>query len=122
MARDYFYDLKTARETLPWLKTKIMEMEELGIRGEDAMTDYDLDSAESFTIEIHEILEELAKKKIILRDLSEVLVDFPAVINNMPSYLCWKGDEEDIAFWHYADEGLAGRKEITGEENILSYL
>jgi hypothetical protein len=48
------------------------------------------------------------------------LVDFPAVINDRPAYLCWKIDEEDIMYWHYAEEGFRGRKKITGKEEILS--
>lgn len=122
MPEDFFYDLDSARETLHWLKDKLAELGELGVKGENAMTQYDLDSAESYTERIHEILDEISAKKVIIRDLGEVLIDFPAVINNMPSYLCWTAEEEDVMYWHYADEGFAGRKPINGEENILSYL
>lgn len=122
MSRDIFFDLQSAEEILPWLKSKINEIDELGARGEEAMDQYDLDSAESYTIRIHEILSEIHEKGIMLRDLSDILIDFPAVINNMPAYLCWMPDENSISYWHYADEGFAGRKEISGEENILSYL
>ena len=65
---------------------------------------------------------EIHENGINLRDLREILIDFPAVINNMPAYLCWTPDEVEISHWHYADEGFAGRKDINGSENILSYL
>ncbi|AKA47929.1 hypothetical protein IX51_01190 [uncultured archaeon] len=122
MAKDFFFDLESAKEVLPWLKEKIARLEELGIRGRKAMEEYDIDSADTFTVEIQEILGQIHGKGIILRDLSEILVDFPAVINNMPSYLCWLPEEEGIEYWHYADEGFAGRKRISGNERILSYL
>ena len=122
MKKDYFFDLKAARETLPWLIARVNELENLGSKGEEAMENFDLDSAESYTLRIQEILAEIQERGIILRDLRQILIDFPAVINNMPAYLCWMPGESEISHWHYADEGFAGRKEITGNENILSYL
>lgn len=122
MPKDFFFDLQSAENILPWLKSRIHELDDLGARGEEAMEQYDLDSAEECTMRIHEILKEIHEKGILLRDLSETLIDFPAVINNMPAYLCWMPDEGDISHWHYADEGFAGRKRISGDDRILSYL
>ncbi len=122
MPDETFYDLKTARAALPWVKKNISKLKELGTKGKQSMSEYDLDSADSYTREIHSILDKINKKGIRIRDLEHPLIDFPVVINNIPAYLCWEPDEEDIHFWHYADEGFAGRKRITGEENILSYL
>ena len=44
------------------------------------------------------------------------------IINDMPAFLCWKGGEEDILYWHYFDEGFSGRKKISGKERILEPL
>lgn len=122
MAKDFFFDLSSARKVLPWLKGRISDLEFLGKEGEKAMDQLDLESADLYTIQIHEILHQIHDRGIIMRDLSEILVDFPAVINNIPSYLCWKPGEGDIMYWHYADEGFAGRKRFSGREEILSYL
>lgn len=43
------------------------------------------------------------------------LVDFPAMIDGREVYLCWKSDEDDIAYYHYIEEGFAGRKPIPEE-------
>ena len=40
------------------------------------------------------------------------LVDFPAVHRGREILLCWELGEEEVAFWHGADEGFAGRKPL----------
>lgn len=49
---------------------------------------------------------------ITLRDISTGLVDIPALANGRPIWLCWKLGEDDIAWWHELDTGLAGRKPL----------
>lgn len=49
---------------------------------------------------------------IALRDIGTGLVDFPALANGRPVWLCWKLGEEDIAWWHELDAGIAGRKPL----------
>ena len=40
------------------------------------------------------------------------LVDFPAIIDGQEVMLCWRTDEDDIKFYHDADDGYAERKPI----------
>ena len=49
---------------------------------------------------------------ITLRDIGTGLVDFPALANGRPIWLCWKLGEDDIAYWHELDTGIAGRKTL----------
>jgi len=49
---------------------------------------------------------------ITLRDIGAGLVDFPALANGRPIWLCWKLGEDDIAWWHELDTGIAGRKPL----------
>jgi hypothetical protein len=49
---------------------------------------------------------------ITLRDISSGLVDFPALANGRPIWLCWKLGEGDIAWWHELDAGVAGRRPL----------
>lgn len=122
MPTDPYFDLESARKALRWMVPKLTTMKELSIKGEKAMNQFDLDSADEYTKEIHKIFESIQKKGIIIRDKEATLFDFPAVINNIPAYLCWSVDEDELEFWHYADQGFDGRNRITGQENILSYL
>ena len=47
-----------------------------------------------------------------LRDIGTGLVDFPALVNGRPVWLCWKLGEDDIAYWHELDAGIAGRQPL----------
>ena len=49
---------------------------------------------------------------ITLRDIGTGLVDFPALANGRPIWLCWRLGEEDIAWWHELDSGIAGRRPL----------
>lgn len=46
---------------------------------------------------------------VILRDPATGLIDFAAVREAEPIYLCWRLGEERIAFWHPRDTGFMGR-------------
>lgn len=49
---------------------------------------------------------------ITLRDIGSGLVDFPALANGRPIWLCWKLGERDIAWWHELEAGVAGRRAL----------
>tara|TARA_R110002072_G_scaffold166412_2_gene319681 strand:+ start:387 stop:785 length:399 start_codon:yes stop_codon:yes gene_type:complete len=40
------------------------------------------------------------------------LVDFPGQIDGDLVHLCWRSDEESVAFYHLPEAGFAGRKAI----------
>lgn len=122
MVNQPYFDLSSAKKLLAWLKPKLFEIQELSLKGQKAMDEYDLDSAEAYTLQIHDIIEKIQQKGMIIRDEEATLIDFPSVINDIPAYFCWKKGENGLSFWHYADEGFAGRRRITTEDIILSYL
>jgi len=49
---------------------------------------------------------------IVLRDPRQGLVDFPSIRDGAEVYLCWRLDEDDLAWWHLPEEGFAGRKPL----------
>lgn len=122
MQNEPYFDLHTARTALEWLKRKLKELMSLTKDERSAMEVYDLDTADSLERKMQDVLQEIRDKGIIFRDPSSDLFDFPCMINDMPAYFCWKSNEPEIEYWHYVDEGFAGRKKITGNENIMSYL
>lgn len=64
-------------------------------------------------VDVRTALAELREKDIVLRDATSGLLDFAAVTEGGVVYLlCWKRDEEDLAWWHFAEEGFAGRKPL----------
>jgi hypothetical protein len=57
-------------------------------------------------------LEQLAEEDILLRDPETGLVDFPGEVNGRRAFLCWRPDEDRVAYWHGPDSGFAGRRPL----------
>ncbi len=62
---------------------------------------------------MHEIVVRLVEWDVTLRDINTGLIDFPALANGRPVWLCWRLGEADVRFWHRQDEGFANRKPIS---------
>jgi Uncharacterized conserved protein (DUF2203) len=59
-------------------------------------------------------VDELAAEGIVLRDADRGLVDFPAVaLDGRRYWLCWVVGEASVAWWHWPDDGFAGRKSLS---------
>ena len=52
---------------------------------------------------------EIEELGVIVRDPDSGLVDFAAVRDEAPIYLCWRLGETQIGFWHPRDTGFMGR-------------
>jgi hypothetical protein len=50
----------------------------------------------------------------LVKDVEAGLVDFYALVDDEPAFLCWQYGERAISHWHGLDEGFAGRKPIEG--------
>src|SRR5690606_10046217 len=49
---------------------------------------------------------QLVQWDVELRDIGTGLIDFPALANGRPIWLCWRlGEPEDIRWWHELDAG-----------------
>lgn len=58
-------------------------------------------------------LAELAAGDIVVRDPSVGLVDFAAVgEDGVVYFLCFRLDDDDLAWWHLPEEGFPGRKPL----------
>ena len=49
-----------------------------------------------------------------LKSIEDGLLDFPAVIDGVEAYWCWRTGEDDIEWWHPRSTGIAGRRRIIG--------
>lgn len=52
----------------------------------------------------------------VLKDVESGLVDFPALRDDEPVYLCWQLGEPAVAHWHPLEGGFAAREPIEGVE------
>ena len=50
---------------------------------------------------------------ITLRDIPSGLIDFPALANGRPIWLCWRLGEGDIEWWHETNVGFDGRQPLS---------
>jgi hypothetical protein len=66
--------------------------------------------------EITESVERVNELGCLVKDLERGLVDFYALEDDEPVFLCWQYGEPAVAHWHGVDEGFAARKPIAGVE------
>jgi hypothetical protein len=57
-------------------------------------------------------VETLQALGVLVKDLDEGLIDFPALRGGEEVLLCWRLGEEEVAFWHTVEDGFAGRKPL----------
>jgi hypothetical protein len=62
--------------------------------------------------EIVRLINRLEAHGCVVKDLDLGLVDFPALRDGRPVYLCWKAGEHQLTHWHGTDEGFADRKPL----------
>lgn len=62
--------------------------------------------------EVRSLVDEITGLGIIIRDVSQGLVDFPHMRDGREIYLCWIGGEESIGFWHETDRGFIHRQPL----------
>ncbi|MBA3383279.1 MAG: DUF2203 domain-containing protein [Actinobacteria bacterium] len=48
----------------------------------------------------------------VVKDAGTGLVDFPAQVDGVEAFLCWRLGEDEIAYWHGLDDGFPGRKPL----------
>jgi hypothetical protein len=61
-------------------------------------------------------IEQIQAAGVLVKDLDRGLLDFPAVREGEEILLCWHVGEDEIRYWHGADEGFGGRKRIEDVE------
>lgn len=61
---------------------------------------------------MQQAVEQLDGWGIALRDIGSGLIDFPALANGRPIWLCWRLGEGDIAWWHEHGTGFDSRRPL----------
>ena len=64
--------------------------------------------------EITEAVERVNDLGCLVKDVDTGLVDFYALREGDPIFLCWQFGEPAISTWHGVEEGFAGRRPIEG--------
>lgn len=64
---------------------------------------------------IEDAVKQIQSNGCVVKDLDIGLLDFPALLNGVEVFLCWKLGEAKIEWWHSTQEGYAGRRKIIDE-------
>jgi hypothetical protein len=108
-----FFTPKQANEFLPEIKQITERVIEIK-KSVDSKTD---ENAMSESMEqLEKEIQKLEDLGCVLKDMSTGLVDFPAVRLGTRVWLCWRLEEEHVAFWHGLHEGFAGRKSVNEKD------
>ncbi len=72
---------------------------------------FDLESQLEFMqIEADLLINNFARKGVLLKMINPGLIDFPAVLDGEDILICWKEGEERITHYHGWHDGFIGRK------------
>jgi hypothetical protein len=61
---------------------------------------------------IRKLVERIQSQGVLVKDIDQGLLDFPARHQGRIVFLCWKHGEDQIAFWHDLEGGFAGRQPL----------
>ena len=64
------------------------------------------------------LVDEINEHGAEVKDIETGLIDFPALRNGETVLLCWQLGEDEIGFWHRADDGFAGRRPLPLDEVV----
>lgn len=58
------------------------------------------------------LVDEISSHGAEVKDLDSGLIDFPTLHQGETVLLCWQLGEDEIAWWHRAEDGFAGRRPL----------
>ncbi|HXQ90223.1 MAG TPA: DUF2203 domain-containing protein [Acidimicrobiales bacterium] len=86
---------------------------EAGEPGSEPVAEHASPEADSpVAFDVKKALAELQDKGIVLRDPGRGLIDFPARHGGRDVLLCWQLGDDDLGWWHFPEEGFAGRRPL----------
>jgi len=61
---------------------------------------------------VDRLINEVHSHGVLVKDLDQGLLDFPAELEGRVVLLCWKHGEPSVSHWHDMDAGFAGRRPL----------
>jgi len=116
MDDDGFFTLDEARALMPELRTLADEL--IGVRAELTESTHAPDEtvrlADRKALEAHlaDLLDRIAQLGAQIKGWAPLLVDFPMRLDDRVVLLCWLEGDRELAWYHDADHGFAGRRRL----------
>ena len=102
-----------------WLKRRELAIKLLefdpAVRGGRSERLTDRRAARRFTelkAEIVRLINRIEAYGCVVKSIDLGLLDFPALRDGRPIYLCWKAGETTLSHWHGTDEDFSNRKPL----------
>jgi hypothetical protein len=117
-----FWTLEEATAALPEVRALVSRLRELVTaartsasgNGAKASGNGHGPAVQPESAELREVLDDLTRRGIIVRDPERGLIDFPARADDGRTYLlCWLDGEDAIEWWHWPEDGFAGRTPLS---------
>ncbi len=61
---------------------------------------------------IRKLVDRIQAEGVLVKDIDQGLLDFPARHEGRIVFLCWKHGEERVEYWHELRAGFAGRQPL----------
>lgn len=61
---------------------------------------------------VRALVQQIQSHGVLVKDIDQGLLDFPAELNGREVFLCWKFGEPAVAYWHDLETGFAGRQPL----------
>ena len=106
--------LKSDRDRVAEIQTELERGRETNGSSEHADQLAELDrEVRRLVRRMQEAVTQIDEWGVTLRDIPTGLIDFPALANGRPIWLCWRLGEDEIAWWHETNVGFDGRQPLT---------
>lgn len=115
VVRPLLVALRLDRDSVAKEQQEIARLEAIDDHGAGIVAELDQREAtvRDAVTRMHAVVAQLVDWDVTLRDVTAGLIDFPALANGRPVWLCWRLGEGQIAWWHATDEGFSARKPLS---------
>lgn len=118
------FTVDEARELMPEVRRRADDL--ISTRADLAELSLDLRSGEQSSLggrpeakaleaQIDEHIEWFNDQGIEVKGVAPLLIDFPAVLEDVSVRLCWLEGEDELGWYHRSELGFLGRRRLPGE-------
>ncbi len=110
-AREVLTELRPVLDEIVALRADVAELR-AAISGRTAGPLGGLPEAKAGEARLDELLTAVQRTGAHLKGLAPLLLDLPAELDGVPVLLCWLEGDAELAWYHRADLGFAGRRPL----------
>jgi hypothetical protein len=111
--RPLLVDLRADRDALAEVQREVLRLQaQNGSSEHEARLRERQQAVAQLVRRMKKAVAQMEEWNVTLRDIGTGLIDFPALVNGRPVWLCWRLDEGPIAWWHELNTGFGARRPL----------